>query len=68
MANTLLLYSESDQTCIMDNYDIVNDQISSEIKEKLIVKKSSHNMLVENIHVDEHKLIHQTINQFIGKF
>ena len=65
---TLLLYSESDQTCIMDNYDIVNDQISSEIKEKLIVKYSSHNMLVENIHLDERKLIHQTINQFIGKF
>ena len=65
---TLLIHSESDLTCIIDNYHIVNNNIKSEIKEKLIVKKSSHNMISENKYSDEYDLIYQTINQFINKF
>ena len=65
---TLLIHSESDLTCIIDNYHIVNNNIKSDIKEKLIVKKSSHNMISEKKYSDEYDLIYQTINQFINKF
>jgi len=64
----LQLYSKSDQTCIMENYDIITDNISSIIKEKLILKKISHNMLVDKKYSNESDLIYKTINKFIGKF
>ena len=65
---TLLINSESDQTCIMENYNIVNDNISSDIKEKLTLEKISHNMLVEDKHIDEFNLIYKKITNFIGQF
>ena len=65
---TLLIHSESDLTCIKDNYHIVNNHIQSEIKEKLMLKNSSHNMLVEKKYLDEYNLIYKTIHQFINKF
>ena len=64
----LLLYSKSDLTCIMDNYNIVNDNIASIIKENLILEKSSHIMLADEGPLDEHELIYKTINNFIDKF
>ena len=65
---TLLIHSEGDQTCIMENYNIVNDNISSDIKEKLTLEKISHNMLVEDKHIDEFNLIYKKITNFIGQF
>ena len=65
---TLLIHSEGDQTCIMENYNIVNDNISSDIKEKLTLEKISHNMLVEDKHIDEFNLIDKKITNFIGQF
>ena len=64
----LMLYSESDLTCIMENYNIVNDNINSTIKEKLILKNISHNMFVDNAYPNELKMIYGTIEKFIGKF
>ena len=64
----LLMYSKADQTCIMKNYDIVNNNISSTIKEKLILEKISHNMLRDNQYPDESNLIYNTITKFIGQF
>jgi len=65
---TLLIHSEADLTSIMKNYNIVNDTIESKIKEKLILKNSSHNMLCEKKYLDEYNLIQLTINEFIGRF
>ena len=65
---TLLIHSEGDQTCIMENYNIVNDNISSDIKEKLTLEKISHNMLVDDKHIDEFNLIYKKITNFIGQF
>jgi len=52
----------------MKNCDIVNDNISSDIKEKVILKNSSHNMLIEDKYMDEFNLIYIAIDQFIGRF
>ena len=65
---TLGIYSYGDQTCIMKNKDIVNDNITSKIKETLVLDKISHNMLVENHYLDEFELVYNTIHQFIGRF
>ena len=65
---TFLMHSESDQTCIIDNYDIVNNDIKSEIKETLMLKKTSHNLLNDKKYLDEYNLIYQNINKFINKF
>ena len=65
---TLLMHSKADKTCIMENYNIVNDSISSEIKEKLIVEKSSHNLLNDKKYLNEHEHIYETISEFLGKF
>ena len=52
----------------MKNKDIVNDNITSKIKETLVLDKISHNMLVENHYLDEFELVYNTIHQFIGRF
>ena len=44
------------------------DYFPSIIKEKLILKKISHNMLCDKKYSDEYDLIYKTINKFIGKF
>ena len=59
MKHTLL------QQCILL---LRRDDIKSEIKETLMLKNSSHNMLVEKKDIDEYNLIYKTINQFINKF
>ena len=64
----LMIYSESDLTCIMENYHIVNDNISSKVKEELILKKISHNMFVDDKYPNELNQIYKTIENFIGKF
>ena len=65
---TLMIFSESDKTCIMDNYDIVNDAICAITKEELILKKIGHIMLDDQNYMDEHELIYSTINKFIDRF
>tara|TARA_Y100000996_G_scaffold394007_1_gene357979 strand:- start:429 stop:1190 length:762 start_codon:yes stop_codon:yes gene_type:complete len=65
---TLLMYSKSDKTCIMKNYNIVNDNIASLIKEKLILDNISHAMFMDNHDINEYDLIYKTIKDFIGKF
>ena len=65
---TLLMHSKSDQTCMMKNYNIVNENISSPIKEKLILDNISHAMFMDNHDIDEYNLIYRTITEFIGKF
>ncbi len=65
---TLMLFSKSDQTCIMDNYKIVNSSIGTTTKESLILDNISHTMLDDQDYMDEHELIYSTINQFIDKF
>jgi len=65
---TLMLFSKADQTCIMDNYDIVNSSIGTSTKENLILDKTSHTMLDDQSYIDEHQLIYATINQFIDRF
>tara|TARA_B100001741_G_scaffold234586_1_gene195651 strand:- start:424 stop:582 length:159 start_codon:yes stop_codon:yes gene_type:complete len=52
----------------MENYNIVNENISSDIKEKLTLEKISHNMLVDDKHIDEFNLIYKKITNFIGQF
>ena len=62
------MHSKADKTCILENYNIVNDLISSKIKETLIVEKSSHNLLNDKKYLNEHEHIYETINEFLGKF
>ena len=62
------MYSKSDKTCIMKNYNIVNDNIASLIKEKLILDNISHAMFMDNHDINEYDLIYKTIKDFIGKF
>ena len=65
---TLMLFSKSDATCIIDNYDILNTELHSNVKESLILDKVSHVMLDDTQYIDEHKLIYSTINQFLDRF
>ena len=64
----LMIFSKLDQTCIMDNYDILNNEIGSVEKESLIVNKLSHVMLDDTDYIDEHKQIYSTVNQFLNRF
>ena len=64
----LMLFSKNDATCVMNNYDILDNAITPNIKESLILDKISHVMLDDQEYMDEHKLIYSTINQFIGRF
>tara|TARA_Y100001970_G_C14075398_1_gene771726 strand:+ start:288 stop:1049 length:762 start_codon:yes stop_codon:yes gene_type:complete len=65
---TLMIYSKADQTCIFENYHIVNKNISSTIKEQLILNDISHNILRDEEHPDEKQIAWNQISQFIEKF
>ena len=61
----LIAHSERDILSIQSNIALVYDNISSEIKEKLIVKNATHNMFVEN---PDQKLIFKKITSFFNQF
>ena len=65
---TLMIFSKSDKTCIMDNYDIIKNGLGSTVKESLILNNLSHVMLDDTNDLDEHKILYTTINQFINRF
>ena len=64
---TLMIFSKSDKTCIMENYDILNNELGTNIKESLILKKLSHVMLDDTDDINEHKLLYSTIQQLDSK-
>ena len=67
-APTLMIFSESDKTCIMENHHIIKNEIGSDIKESLILNQLNHVMLDDTDHIDEHKLLYSTIKQFLKRF
>ena len=44
----LYVHSENDKMSLEKNIDLIMDKVSSEIKEKLIVKEASHHLFYEN--------------------
>ena len=65
---TLMIHSEADQTCIMENYEIVNNIIKSNVKENLILKNTSHNIFNDKTDINELNLVYKKIHQFIMRF
>jgi len=61
----LLIHSTIDMLSIPENISLVYDNISSDIKEKLIVKQASHNLFVPN---PDQNLIFQNITSFFNQF
>ena len=61
----MVIHSAKDKLSIPDNISLVYDNISSEIKEKLIVKRANHNLFVSNPDQD---LIFQKIASFFNRF
>ena len=59
---TLLIHSKSDLTSKEENLHIVDTEISSEIKEKLILEKSSHNLFCKS---EEQSMIFNKILSFL---
>ena len=52
----------------MENYDIVNNNIMSNIREKLILNDLGHNMFADKKNSNESELLYNTIKNFINKF
>ena len=61
----LIIHSTVDMLSIPENISLVYDNISSEIKEKLIVTQASHNLFVPN---PDQELIFQKITSFFNQF
>ena len=61
----LVIHSTVDMLSIPENISLVYDNISSEIKEKLIVKQASHNLFVPN---PDQELIFQKVTSFFNQF
>ena len=61
----LVIHSTMDKLSIPENISLVYDNISSEIKEKLIVTQASHNLFVPNPDQD---LIFKKITAFFNQF
>ena len=61
----LVIHSNVDMLSIPENISLVYDNISSEIKEKLIVTQASHNLFVPN---PDQELIFQKITSFFNQF
>ncbi len=61
----LVIHSTEDMLSIPENISLVYDNISSEIKEKLIVTQASHNLFVPN---PDQELIFQKITSFFNQF
>ena len=61
----LIIHSTVDMLSIPENISLVYDNISSEIKEKLIVKQASHNLFVPN---PDQELIFQKVTSFFNQF
>ena len=61
----LLIHSEQDKLSLKSNSSLVYHSISSEIKEKLIVKQASHNLFIPN---PDQELIFQKITSFFNQF
>jgi pimeloyl-ACP methyl ester carboxylesterase len=62
---SLVIHSERDYLSPQINISLVYDTISSENKEKLIVKNGAHNLFVSN---PDQKIIFQTIVAFFNRF
>ena len=56
---TLIIHSHNDRLSLQDNVDLVYNKISSEIKEKMYVEKSHHNLFDEN--PDQKKIFNQIL-------
>jgi len=61
----LVIHSTKDKLSIPENISLVYDNISSEIKEKLIVTQASHNLFVPN---PDQELIFKKITSFFNQF
>ena len=61
----LVIHSTKDMLSLPTNIPLVYDNISSEIKEKLIVEQASHNLFVSN---PDQELIFQKITSFFNQF
>ncbi len=61
----MVIHSTKDMLSLPANISLVYDNISSEIKEKLIVEQASHNLFVSNPDQD---LIFQKITSFFNQF
>jgi len=62
---SMVIHSTRDKLSIPENISLVYDNISSEIKEKLIVTQASHNLFVPNPDQD---LIFKKITSFFNQF
>lgn len=61
----LIIHSTKDILSLQSNISLVYDNISSEIKEKLIVKKANHNLFVTS---SDQELIFQKITSYFNQF
>ena len=61
----LIIHSEADTLSPQSNISLVYDTISSENKEKLIVKKSPHNLFAPN---PDQEIIFKNIVEFFNRF
>ena len=60
----LYVHSENDRVSLEKNIPLIMNNISSQRKEKLIVKKASHHLFYDN---PDQNLIFNTINEFISE-
>ena len=61
----MVIHSATDKLSVSDNISLVYDNISSEIKEKLIVERANHNLFISN---PDQNLIFQKITSFFNRF